>query len=148
MAKWYLGKITYQKEDESGSLKTVSEQYLLDAVSYTEAETRLFEVVASNTPDFQLKSLVPKKIQEIFKQENGAETWYKAKVQYITFDEKTQKEKKVPLIFLINAETPKDVYDALVNQLGNLNDYIITDINITNILEICPYIPKFDESEK
>ena len=47
MATWYLGKIRYQREDEAGSLKTINEAYLVDAVSYTEAEARMFEVVAS-----------------------------------------------------------------------------------------------------
>jgi hypothetical protein len=142
MATWYLGKIRFQREDEAGSLKTINEAYLVDAVSYTEAEARMFEVVASNTPDFQLVNLAKMKLSEVFFEENGSETWYKAKVQYITFDEKSQKEKKVPHIMLINADTPKDVYEALVKNLGNLNDYQITDINITTILEVCPYVPE------
>ena len=142
MATWYLGKIRYQKEDEAGSLKTINEAYLVDAVSYTEAEARMFEIVASNTPDFQLTNLTKMKLSEVFFEENGSEIWYKAKVQYISFDEKTQKEKKTPHIMLINAENPKDVFEALTKNLGNLNDYQITDINITTILEVCPYIPE------
>ena len=142
MATWYLGKIRYQREDESGSLKTINEQYLIDAVSYTEAESRLYTIISSNTPDFQLVSLNKKKISEIFTQENGSETWYQAKVQYITFDEKTQKEKKVPHVMLINCDNPKEAYDLLIGLLGSLNDYVITNINITSILEIHPYIPE------
>jgi hypothetical protein len=142
MATWYLGKIRYQKEDEAGSLKTINEAYLVDAVSYTEAEARMFEIVASNTPDFQLTNLTKMKLSEVFFEENGSEIWYKAKVQYISFDEKTQKEKKTPHIMLINAENPKDVFEALTKNLGNLNDYQITDINITTILEVCPYVPE------
>lgn len=141
MATWYLGKISYKREDEAGSLKTISEQYLIDAVSYTEAETRLFEIVASNIPDFTLVSLNKKKIAEIIQQE-GFEIWYRAKVKYITFDEKTQKEKKVPYVMMINSDSPKNAYDSLVQHLGNLNDYEITDINSTSILEIHPYSPE------
>jgi hypothetical protein len=66
MATWYLGKIRFQKEDEAGSLKTINEAYLVDAMSYTEAEARMFEVVASNTPDFQLTNLSKMKISEVF----------------------------------------------------------------------------------
>jgi len=142
MATWYLGKIRYQKEDEAGSLKTINEAYLVDAVSYTEAEARMFEIVASNTPDFQLTNLSKMKLSEVFFEENSSEIWYKAKVQYISFDEKTQKEKKTPHIMLINDENPKDVFEALTKNLGNLNDYQITDINITTILEVCPYVPE------
>lgn len=136
---WFLAKIRYQKENEAGSLVTINEEYLIDAVSYTEGEARTFEIVGSVTPDFQLVSLKKMKLSEVFFEENGSEIWYKAKVQYIAFDEKTQKEKKVPHFMLINAENPKDVYDALVKNLGSLNDYQITDINITAILEVHPY---------
>ena len=142
MATWYLSKIKFQREDEAGSLKSISEAYLVDAVSYTEAEARMFDIVASNTPEFQLVSLAKMRLSEVFFEENGSEIWYKAKVQYISFDEKTQKEKKVPHMMLINAENPKDAYEALVKNLGNLNDYLITDINLTTILEVCPYVPE------
>ncbi|MBP6386271.1 MAG: DUF4494 domain-containing protein [Pseudarcicella sp.] len=142
MATWYLGKLKYQKEDEAGSLKTITEAYLVDAVSYTDAEARIFEIMASNTPDFQITSLNKMKLSEVFNEENGAETWYKGKVVFISFDEKTQKEKKTPHIMLINAETPKEAYEGLVKNLGNLNDYQITDINLTPILEVVPYEPE------
>jgi hypothetical protein len=148
MATWYLGKIRFQKEDEAGSLKTINEAYLVDAMSYTEAEARMFEVVASNTPDFQLTNLSKMKISEVFFEENNAETWFKAKVQYITFDEKSQKEKKVPHIMLINANDPREAYDLLKKNLGSLNDYQITDINITAIIEIFPYEPENDILKK
>lgn len=142
MATWYLGKIRFQREDEAGSLKTINEAYLVDAVSYTEAEARMFEVVASNTPDFQLINLAKMKLSEVFFEDNGSETWFKVKVMYISFDEKTAKEKKTPHMMLINADTPKDAFEALTKNLGNLNDYQITDINITTILEVCPYVPE------
>lgn len=142
MANWYLGKIRFQREDDGGSLKTINESYLVDSVSYTEAEARMYEVVASNTPDFQLVNLAKMKLSEVFFEENGSETWFKAKVMYVSFDEKTAKEKKTPYMMLINAENPKDVYEALVKNLGNLNDYQITDINLTTILEVCPYVPE------
>ena len=142
MATWYLGKIRYQREDEAGSLKTINEEYLLDSVSYTDAEARMFEVVASNTPEFQLVKLTKMRLSEVFFVENGSETWYKCKVQYISFDEKTQKEKKVSHIMLINENNPSQAYQALCFHLGNLNDYEITDINITSILEVCPYVPE------
>jgi Domain of unknown function (DUF4494) len=148
MATWYLCKIRFQREDEAGSLKTINEAYLVDAVSYTEAETRIFEIVASNTPEFQLVNLTKMKLSEVFFEENGSEIWYKAKVQYISFDEKTQKEKKVPHMMLINAENPKEAYEALVKNLGNLNDYQITDVNITTILEVCPYVPENEMLKK
>ncbi len=142
MATWYLAHIRYQKEDEVGSLKTINEHYLVDAVSYTEGEARTFEIVASNTPEFHLVKLTKMRLSDVFIEENGSEKWFKAKVQYITFDEKSQKEKKVPHFMLLNCENPKEAYEFLVKELGNLNDYEITDINITPILEVHPYVPE------
>lgn len=141
MATWYLGKIHFQKEDEAGSLRTINEQYLLDAVSYTEAEARMFEVVASNTLDFQLLKLTKMNLTEIFFEENGSEKWYKVKANYISFDEKTQKEKLSPHTFLINCEDILAAWTAIKKNLGDLNDYDIVGITVTNILEVCPYVP-------
>jgi Domain of unknown function (DUF4494) len=140
MASWYLGKIQYQKETEAGQLKIHHEAYLIDAVSYTEAETRLFEKMEKQSPDFKLKSLVPMKLSEVFFMESGSEIWYKAKVSYISFNERTQKEKRTPHIMLMNGENPKEVFEGLKERLGNLNDYQITDINITPIMEVWIYI--------
>lgn len=66
MPSWYLGKIKYQQEQENGALKSISEAYLVDAVSYTDAEARLYGIVADNTPDFQISSLTRMKLSDVF----------------------------------------------------------------------------------
>lgn len=140
MANWFLGSIRFQKEDDSGSLVTHNKKYLVDAVSFTEAEARLFEIVTKSQPDFQLISLPKFKLSEVFFEENDSDTWYKAKVVYSSFDERSQKEKKTPFFMLINADNPKEAYEALNVKLGNLGDYHIQDIVMTGINEVCPYI--------
>ena len=139
MSNWYQGKIRYQKVDEKDRTIKITEIYLVDAVSYTDAEARIYETVASNTPDFQLFGLSRMKLSEIFFVDGGSETWYKLKVNFISFDEKAQKEKRTPFNMLINAENPLEAYNLLVERLGTVEDYQITDINITNILEVIPY---------
>lgn len=139
MAQWFQANIRYTQQDEQGKTKTINEVYLFDSVSYTDAEAKTYGFVAQNWPDFQLISIKRLKIQEVFFVENGAEAWYKCKVQYITFDEKTQTEKKTPYNMLINAENPREAYDLMKERLGPINDYIISDINATNILEVVPY---------
>lgn len=138
---WYLAHIRYQRENEAGTLSTVNEHHLIDAVSYTEGEARTLEVVASNTPDFQLVKLTKMRLTDVFNEPNGSEKWFKAKVVYSSFNEKTQKEKKTPHFMLLNTENPKEAYEFLKNELGNLNDYEITDIILTPILEVHPYEP-------
>lgn len=139
MSAWYQGKIRYQKIDEKDKTIKITEVYLVDAVSYTDAEARIYSTVASNTPDFHLFGLSRMKLQEVFFVEDGAETWFKVKVNFMSFDEKSQKEKRTPFNMLINAENPLEAYQLITERLGTVEDYQITDINITNILEVIPY---------
>lgn len=139
MSAWYQGKIRYQKIDEKDKTIKITEVYLVDAVSYTDAEARIYSTVASNTPDFHLFGLSRMKLQEVFFVEDGAETWFKVKVNFMSFDEKSQKEKRTPFMMLINAENPLEAYNLISERLGTVEDYQITDINITNILEVIPY---------
>jgi hypothetical protein len=139
MSQWYQGKIRYQVQDEKGKTKTINEVYLIDAVSYTDAEARVYNAVAANVPDFHLSKLARMKLAEVFAVEEGSEIWYKAKVNYISFDEKSQQDKKVPYNMLINAENPLEAYNLLTERLGTVQDYQITDLNITNIMEVIPY---------
>ncbi len=139
MSAWYQGKIRYQKVDEKDRTIKITEVYLVDAVSYTDAEARIYSTVASNTPDFHLFGLSRMKLQEVYFVEDGAETWFKVKVNFMSFDEKSQKEKRTPFNMLINAENPLEAYQLISERLGTVEDYQITDINITNILEVIPY---------
>jgi hypothetical protein len=139
MSQWYQGKIRYQVQDEKGKTKTINEVYLVDAVSYTDAEARVYNAVAANNPDFHLSKLSRMKLAEVFAVEDGSEVWYKAKVNYISFDEKSQQDKKIPYNMLINAENPLEAYNLLTERLGTVQDYQITDLNLTNIFEVIPY---------
>ncbi|MCY7350860.1 MAG: DUF4494 domain-containing protein [Cytophagaceae bacterium] len=138
MATWFLAKIKYTKEIEPEKFKVISEAYLFDAVSYADAEARLHEQLATNAPAFQLTTLTPMKLVEVFHHEGG-EQWYKLKVVFISYDEQTQQEKKVPHLMLVNAETPKQAYERVEESLGRVDDYTITDVNLTPILEVFPY---------
>jgi Domain of unknown function (DUF4494) len=139
MATWYLAKISVQQLDEKGNNRAISQAYLFDAVSYTDAEARVTAYVAPENPGFTLVGLTKLKLNEVFFIENNAETWFKSKVQYIVYDEKSQKEKLVPFLFLINAKDIKECYGQLVEKLGSVQDYLITDINVTKILDVIPY---------
>ena len=105
MPSWYLGKIKYQQEQENGALKTISEAYLVDAVSYTDAEARIYRIVADNTPDFQISSLTKMKLSDVFHfEDEGGEKWFKCKTFYVSIDDSsgTAKEKKIVSYMLVN----------------------------------------------
>jgi len=112
MASWYLGKIRYQKEDEAGSLKTINEVYLVDAISYTESEARLYKQIATGASEFTVTSISRMKLADLFAYEEG-EKWFKAKVIYVSVDEKSGKEKKVVNYMLVKRP---DVRQALMGR--------------------------------
>ena len=148
MASWYQAKIKFIQQDEKGGNKPVTQVYLFDAVSYTDAEARTYAYCAEELQEFQLVGLTKMKFNEVFFIENNAELWWKARAQYIVFDEKSQKDKKVPFVFLLNATDIKEVYGLLVEKLGSVQDYIISDVNVTKILDVIPYEEIPEESDE
>lgn len=147
MATWFQAKIKFVQEDEKGVARNIGQVYLFDAVSYTDAEARAYQHLAAEVPDFQLTGLTKMKLNEVYFEENGAEIWFKCKVSYIIFDEKTQRDKKVPYTFLLNAPTIKDAYQILESKLGTVQDYIITDIGATKIVDVIPYEEESTDTE-
>ena len=91
---WFECKVRYDKMLENGVVKKVTEAFLVDALSFTEAEARIIE---EQTPfisgDFSISAVKRTKISEIF-WDDTADRWYLAKVAFITIDEKTAAEKK------------------------------------------------------
>jgi len=139
MPSWYQGKIRYQQQDQTGKTKTINETYLIDAVTYTDAEARLYKEVAANTPDFTVTNISRMKLADLFHFDEGGETWYKCKVVYVTEDEKGR-EKRIVNMMLVNAENVKQAYDRIAESLKTmLIPFDTTDINATKILDIFPY---------
>ncbi|RYC70735.1 DUF4494 domain-containing protein [Spirosoma sordidisoli] len=150
MPNWFLGSIAYQqpiddasvgtKNQEFAKVKKITETYLFDAVSHSDAEARLYQEIAANTPDFEVTKIARMKLADVINTENGGDTWFKIKVLFITDDEKTGKQKKSPSVILANAETPKQAYDRVEQLLKtSLDPHEITDVIKTKILDIYPY---------
>lgn len=150
MPNWFLGKIRYQQPVDDATVgtrneefikqKNVTEAYLVDAVSYTDAEGRLYQEIAANTPEFEITNISRMKLADVLMIEDGGEIWFKVKALFILDDEKTGKQKKTPSVMLVNAETPKQAYERVeVSLKSSLDPFEITDVNITKILDIFPY---------
>lgn len=94
MATWFECKVRYDKMQENGAVKKVNEPYLVDALSFTEAEARIIE---EQTPyisgEFSVSAVKRTRIAEIFFNEDG-DRWYMVKVAFITIDERSGVEKK------------------------------------------------------
>jgi len=146
MPTWFQCKIRYQKEQENGSLKTINEVYLVDALSFTEAEARLHQEISGTIREFDLINVSRMRLADLFHYDD-AETWYKCKVVYTTLDERSGKEKKVNNVMLVTAANVKQAFERIEESLKTmLVPFDITDINTSNILEIFPYLT--EEKEK
>lgn len=140
MRIWFLCKVKYAKENEQGLLKNITEQYLLDAVSFTEAEAILYDRLASQIRgDFQVTSLGKTNIVDVFHFED-ADIWYKCKISYMVTDGDTGKEKKVNQYMIVTANDAKEAYDRIQESLSNmLVSFRIPDIVESQIVEVFPY---------
>lgn len=140
MASWFQCNIKYQKEQENGSLKTITEQYLIDAVSYTDAEVRIYQELSSIMKEFRITNIGPAKLTDVFHYDD-AEVWYKCKVVYVSLDEKSGKEKKINNFMVVSAANLKQAYERIEESLKTmLAPFDIDQITKTGILEVFPYV--------
>lgn len=141
MKIWFQCKIKYQKEDENGRLKNITEPYLVDAVSYTEAEARIYQELGSVIQgEFEVTSITKSKISDIFHYDD-TETWYKCKVTYIAADDQSGKEKKVTNQMLVTAMDLRQACERLLESLqGLLVTFDVVEIQLSPLVEIFPYV--------
>jgi hypothetical protein len=140
MRTWFLCKVKYAKENEEGLLKNISEQYLVDAVSFTEAEAILYDRLASQIRgDFQVTGISKSNIVDVFFYEDS-DIWYKCKISYLVADADSGKERKVTQYMIVTAEDVKNAYDRIQESLSNmLVSFRIPDIVESAIVEVFPF---------
>ncbi len=148
MKIWFQCKIKYQKEEENGKMKNISEAYLVDAVSYTEAEARIYEELGSIIRgEFEVTAITKSRIIDIFHYDDS-DVWYHCKITYVLADENSGKEKKVTNQMLVSAANVKEAYDRIHESLGNmLITFEVPEIKMSPIIEIFPYVSD-EEREK
>ena len=140
MQTWYECRVKYLKIDQGGYERKVNDNYLLDAVSFTDAETRIFEQMNEITNgEFQVLNIKKSNIAEIIDKEEG-EWWYKAKISLVTIDEEAGKEKKINNYILIMADDLNQALKRLEEGLSYmLVPYVVTAIQLSTIAEVFPY---------
>lgn len=137
MANWFECKVRYDKMMENGLVKKVNEPYLVDALSFTEAEAR---IIKEQTPfisgEFSVSAVKRTKISEIFRDET-ADKWYLAKVAFITIDEKTGAEKRSVSQMLVAGSEFKNAYDNFMDGMkGTLGDFELVSLNETPLMDV------------
>ena len=137
MANWFECKVRYDKMMENGVQKKVNEPYMVDALSFTEAEARIIEEL---TPfisgDFTVSAVKRTKISEIF-WDDSADKWYLVKVAFITIDEKSAVEKKSISFILVAANNFKEALANFMEGMkGTMADFDIVSITEPPIMDV------------
>ena len=142
MNEWFQCTIKYEKTLENGLVKKVSEPYLVDAISFTEAEKRIIEEIKPfMTGIFEVADIKRAHYAELFESaDESADRFFKAKLQFITLDEKSGKEKKTSQNILVQAADLRDSIQRLDEGLKTSTiDYTIASVQETPIMDIYHY---------
>ena len=141
MHNWFECKISYEKTAENGTQKKVTEAYLVDALSFTEAEARIItETRPYITGEFTVMDIKRARYAESFLNDNG-DRFYRAKINLITLDEKSGTEKETAVQMLVQASTIHDAIAVIDNGMkGTITDYVIASVMETAVLDIFPFV--------
>lgn len=138
-SNWFEVGIRYQKTQEDGSEKSVTEKYAIDALSFTEGESAITEEMAAYiSGEFKVKSMQEASYREVFfSDKDDDDYWYKAKLQFILIDEKSNKEKRSNVTYLVQAKSMHRAISNIDKVMGKtLIDYDIVGLNKTTITDI------------
>lgn len=178
---WFETKVRYDKTQEDGTQKRVTEIYIVDALSFTEAEQTITkEMSAYISGDYKVTNITPTAFHEILFMSDGElvleneikkqqvsiqkvdkklsdspvnwnntdSRWYKAVLSFITIDEKTEKEKRSNVTYLVQAPTlPSSVSAIKLVMTGTMIDYEIIEVKETNIIDVFEHAPKTKQED-
>ncbi|MEI8272757.1 MAG: DUF4494 domain-containing protein [Paludibacter sp.] len=140
MHNWFECKIKYEKTAEEGKIVKVNESYLVDALTFSEAEERINkEMEPFISGEFSVSTIRKARINEMFFNENG-DKWYRCKVFFISIDEEKGIEKKVATTMMVQANDIKEAWDGLHEGMkGSMADYTVAAISETTIMDVYKY---------
>jgi hypothetical protein len=141
MHTWFECKIKYEKVIEEGKTITVNETYLIDALSFTEAEKRIIQQMEPYiSGEFLVANIRRARISELFPHEGG-DKWYRCKVFFIALDEEKGVEKRTAATMLVQATSVKEAVEVFTSEMKNsLADYELVSVSETPIMEVYPYV--------
>ena len=138
-AEWFETKVQYEKVQVDGMQKKVTEQYVVDALSFTEAESSIIEEMKPYVSgDYKIKNITPANYHEVFfSDDTQDDKWYKVKLTFITIDEKTEKEKHSIVHYLVQARSTGTAQQAINDVMSkSMIDYETVSISETKILDV------------
>lgn len=140
-SKWFETVVRYERQNEDASQKAVTETYIVECFTFGDAEETITKEMQSYVSgEFNVKNVTPTAFDEIFFSDNDEEgSWYKAKIAFITIDEKTSKEKKTSHNYLVQAGNfsgaLKNIEAAMTGGMGDCQIVNITETKIMDVFE-------------
>lgn len=149
MQTWFSTKVKYQKIDEHGKQVRANETYLVEAINFTEAETRIFEMMEQyGNADILVAGITKTNFSEIVNYEDG-QYWYKAKVTWEDFDENSGKVSKVTNYLLVAANSVKECFERVEDNLQSMAvPFDIPAISLSPVLDVFPLFNDEEEQEE
>ncbi len=148
---WFTTKVKYQKTQEDGSEKVVSETYLVDALSFTEAESAIIDEMAVYVSgEFKVSGIAKANYVEIFFSDvDDDDKWFKAKISLISIDEKTEKEKRQNVNYLVQAKSLARALRYIDEVMGKtMIDYEVVGLNDTPLMDVFEHHGPSDKKEE
>lgn len=147
MHNWFECKVKLEKTVDDGKIVKVGESYLVDALSFTEAEERMVdEMKPFISGDFQIANIKRVKISELFFNDQG-DKWYRCKVNFVTFDEEKGIEKRSPVLMMVQAVDFRGALDGLTEGMkGTMADWEVANITETTIMDVFRFDSEFKKS--
>ncbi len=149
--QWFECKVKYEKTLETGQVKKVNEPYLVDALNFTEAERRIIEEITPfMTGEFEVSDIKRARYAELFEArgDDSADRFFRAKLVFITLDEKSGKEKRTSQNMLVQASDLRDAIKRLDEGMkDSMMDYTIASVTETAIMDVYHYVAPAHKEE-
>lgn len=143
MNYWFECKVSYERQADSVGMKKVSESYLVDALSFTEAEKRIIKEIRPfvSVGELEVVNIRRARIAELFLNEEAEDDrYFRAKVNFITVDEKSGSEKKTSATMIVKSDSLPNAVTELKAQLDSqMASYEIAAVTDTQILDVFQY---------
>ena len=149
-SQWFETTIKYDKIDETGKEKKVRETYAVDALSFSEAESTITGIVKNYVSGefYVVAERIAPYTEIFFSDDDSDDGFYKAHLQFITLNEKTQKEKKQNVYYLVQAKSPEAARKDIDEVMSvTMNDYVIVGVNESRVLNVFEHDNKKEEAK-
>lgn len=148
---WFETKVKMDVMQNDGMTKSETFVYLVDALTFKEAEDRIIEECKPFTSgNLEVAAVKKVRINDMYlSDEDTADRFYRVKLAIVTIDEKTQTEKETPIVLMVQASDFEDAVNRLKKEMsGFLMDWRIVNFTETKIEDVYQYLSKKGDNGK